>query len=196
MPIHTGSLTSLAQSPLANLDSNSLCLAFLEQILSALDYLANENLVHRDLKPDNILYSNLSEDRYLFQLADFGLAQYYSLATTLCGTGYYQAPELRLPTLGVKVSQSHKLDIWSLYATTVAVHTRFKEFPPATLEYEVVLDVLKAKAGRSVLKPMARLHPDRRASAAQMLVLLFEGRGLTTPRSKIPPIEPDIDGVP
>lgn len=38
---------------------------------------------------------------------------------------------------------------------------------------------------------MARLHPDRRASAAQMLVILFEGKGLTTPRSRIPPIEPD-----
>jgi serine/threonine protein kinase len=46
------------------------------------------------LKPDNILYSSLGEDGYLFQLADFGLANHRSLATTFCGTGYFQAPEL------------------------------------------------------------------------------------------------------
>lgn len=46
-----------------------------------------------------------------------------------------------------------------------------------------------------MLEPMARLHPDRRASAAQMLVRLFEGRGLTTAPSRIPPIEPNIEDV-
>jgi hypothetical protein len=43
---------------------------------------------------------------------------------------------------------------------------------------------------------MARLHPDRRASAAQMLVHFFDGRGLTTPRSKISPIEPKAEKAP
>lgn len=35
---------------------------------------------------------------------------------------------------------------------------------------------------------MTKEDPDQRASAAQMLIELFEGRGLTTPRHRIAPI--------
>ena len=40
----------------------------MQQMLSALDYLPNENLIHRALKPDNILYPSLGNDGYVFQL--------------------------------------------------------------------------------------------------------------------------------
>lgn len=197
MPLRTGSLASLAKSQPPSYNADQFCLGFTEQILSALDYLASEALIHRDVKPHNILYSCLSDGRYLFQLADFGLAHYQSLAKTSCGTPYYQAPELYPRASGVNAAQSSKIDIWSLFATIAAVHSRFKEFPPATDNYGRVLNVLKAKAAQSsMLEPMARLHPDRRASAAQMLVYLFEGRGLTTALWKIPPIEPNTEDVP
>jgi serine/threonine protein kinase len=192
MPLRSGSLTSLANSPPPDIDYEQLCFMAMGQMLSALDYLASENLIHRDVKPDNVLYSLLN-GRYLFQLADFGLAHHRSLATTFCGTGYYQAPELWPFISGVNAGQSPKQDIWSLLACIVAVRSRLKEFPPDTTDYGVVLRALRAKIPAvSRLEPMARLHPDRRASAAQMLVLLFDGEGLTTPKSKIPPIEPDV----
>ncbi|KAK4065225.1 uncharacterized protein Triagg1_8664 [Trichoderma aggressivum f. europaeum] len=54
----------------------------------------------------------------------------------------------------------------------------------------VVLNAVRSKASRSFLEPMARLHPEDRASAAQMLASHFNGRGLTTPMWKIPPIKP------
>lgn len=191
MPLREDSLTSLVKTkPIT--DYRQLCLDILGQMLSALDYLANNNLVHRDLKPDNILYYTLPNDGSLhFQLADFGLAHHRSLAKTFCGTGYYQAPELWPEKSKVYAPQSPKMDVWSLFATIVAVDSRFKEFPPRVSDYSSVLSVLRAKASQSsFLEPMARLHPDRRASAAQMLALCFDGKGLTTPRSKIPPIEP------
>ncbi|KAI3326972.1 kinase-like domain-containing protein [Xylariaceae sp. AK1471] len=172
MPLREGSLTSL------------------EQILSALDYLTNENLIHRDPKPDNILYYALPDDGGLqFQLADIGLAHHRSLARTFCGTGYYQALELWPDKSGVVAPQSPKMDVWSLFATVVAFDSRFKEFPPQTYDYAISLSALEDKAPQSFLEPMARLHPDRRASAAQMLAYFFDGKGLTTVRSKIAPIE-------
>jgi serine/threonine protein kinase len=192
MPLRSGSLTSLAKSPPPDIDYEQLCFQAMGQMLRALDYLASENLIHRDVKPDNVLYSLLN-GHYHFQLADFGLAHHRSLATTFCGTGYYQAPELWPSISGVNAGQSPKLDIWSLLACIVAVRSRMEEFPPDTADYGVVLGALNAKIPAvSRLEPMARLHPDRRASAAQMLVLLFHGEGLTTPKSKIPPIEPDV----
>lgn len=196
MPLREESLTKLVKArPIA--DYRQLCLNVLEQMLSALDYLANNNLVHRDLKPDNILYYTLPDDGSLhFQLADFGLAHYSSLATTICGTGYYQAPELYPEKSKVYAPQSPKMDVWSLFATIVAVDSQFKQFPPMTSDYGIVLSALEARAPQSFLEPMARLHPDRRASAAQMLAGWFHGKGLTTPRWKIPSIEPQANEAP
>ncbi|KAK3936911.1 kinase-like domain protein [Diplogelasinospora grovesii] len=151
MPLREGSLTGLIKTtPIP--DYSDFCLNVLRQMLSALDYL----------------------------LADFELAHHRSLAITICGTGYFQAPELWPEKSKVSAPQSPKMDIWSLFVTMVAVDSR----------------ALEAKASQSKLEPIARLDPDRRASAAQMLVQFFEGRGLTTPRSKIPPIKPKADKAP
>ncbi|KAL1877366.1 hypothetical protein VTK73DRAFT_8661 [Phialemonium thermophilum] len=190
MPLREGSLTSLIRKEVVA-DHRRLCLDVLQQMLSALDYLASKDLVHRDVKPDNILYARLPEgDGFLFQLSDFGLAHYRSMATTICGTGFYQAPELRPEESQIDAPQSPKMDVWSLFATMVAIDSRFRDFPPRADDYGVVLGVLQAKAPTSLLEPMARLDPNRRASAAQMLVQLFAGKGLTTLSSRVAPIEP------
>lgn len=94
MPLRPGNLSSLAKARDTLCDDDSLCMQVLEQMLCALDYLAHQRLCHRDVKPENILYWHVAQGVYGFQLADFGLVNHQRFATTFCGTGYYQAPEL------------------------------------------------------------------------------------------------------
>lgn len=191
MPLREKSLAQLVQTR-PHPDDGQLGRAVLHQMLSALDYLASKDMVHRDVKPDNILCYTLPDTGDLrFQLADFGLAEHQERATTACGTRAYQAPELRPKESKVVAKQSPKMDIWSLFATILAVKSRFQAFPPRPDSgYGAALAALVIAAPRTSLEPMARLDPRRRASAAQMLVSEFGGRGLTTPRREILPIEP------
>ncbi|KAG8423877.1 hypothetical protein J3458_000726 [Metarhizium acridum] len=187
MPLREGSLTTFMRTiPIPN--NEQLCMDVLGQMLSALDYLASEDLVHRDLKPDNILYYTLPDNGgFRFQLADFGFANHHSLAKSICGTGYYQAPELWPGKSKVYAPQSPKMDVWSLFATIVAVDSQFKEFPPHTSDYGIILSALEAKAPQSFLEPMGRLHPDRWGIGGADACLLLRRQGLnSTPIENCP----------
>ncbi|KKY18765.1 putative calcium calmodulin-dependent protein kinase [Diplodia seriata] len=59
----------------AGTDLLHLADALLRQMLQALDHLATTaRLVHRDVKPANMLYRRLDDD-FVFKLADFGVAK-------------------------------------------------------------------------------------------------------------------------
>lgn len=63
------------------------------QIMNGLNYLHNKNIVHRDLKCENIL---VGSDQTL-KLADFGFAREFSdsdFSETFCGSPAYAAPEI------------------------------------------------------------------------------------------------------
>lgn len=49
------------------------------QILSGIDFLHSERVIHRDLKPQNILVTSRGE----VKIADFGLSRIYSIGMKL-----------------------------------------------------------------------------------------------------------------
>ena len=69
---------------------------YLVQLAHGLKHLRQRNLIHRDLKPQNLLLSAPGPHGVL-KIGDFGFARYMpqqDLAETLCGSPLYMAPEI------------------------------------------------------------------------------------------------------
>ncbi|KAI8350135.1 kinase-like domain-containing protein [Blakeslea trispora] len=83
---------------------------FSRQIISALDYLHRNSIVHRDLKIENIMIDKSGRN---IKLIDFGLSNLFCperQLTTYCGSLYFAAPEL----LKANPYNGPEVDIWSL----------------------------------------------------------------------------------
>ncbi|KAF8422884.1 kinase-like domain-containing protein [Tirmania nivea] len=131
MPI-TADFAHLYPSPPGGGLNEVIVRHFLKQLASALSFLRSKQLIHRDLKPQNLLlsppnYTSQSDDGEemensdklvgivslpILKIADFGFArelQVSTLAETLCGSPLYMAPEiLRYEKYDAKA------DLWSL----------------------------------------------------------------------------------
>jgi serine/threonine protein kinase len=82
---------------------------YLKQLAKGLEYLYDNKISHRDLKPQNLL---LSDDFNTLKIADFGFAKIIgseNLNETICGSPMYMAPEIMN-----NESYTDKSDLWSV----------------------------------------------------------------------------------
>ncbi|XP_020971756.1 serine/threonine-protein kinase ATG1c isoform X3 [Arachis ipaensis] len=86
---------------------------FMQQLADGLQVLRDNNVIHRDLKPQNLLLSR-NDEKSVLKIADFGFArslQPRGLAETLCGSPLYMAPEIMQLQ-----KYDAKADLWSVGA--------------------------------------------------------------------------------
>lgn len=80
------------------------------QLISAVDYMHSNRVIHRDLKLGNIFLNSNME----IKVGDFGLAAKLEFSDekkrTMCGTPNYIAPEIVEGSVG----HSYEVDIWSM----------------------------------------------------------------------------------
>ncbi|CAN0904653.1 Phosphoenolpyruvate carboxylase kinase 1 [Linum grandiflorum] len=91
------------------------------QLMSAISHCHWNGVVHRDVKPDNVLFDSWNS----VKLADFGSAEVVAeaaAATGVVGTPYYVAPEVLLGR-----EYGEKVDVWS---AGVVLYIMLAGFPP------------------------------------------------------------------
>jgi len=158
------------------------------QICNALDHAHKQGVLHRDLRPSNVLVS----DTGLIKVADFGTSRFLEIAahgTTVIGSPPYMAPE---QFHGKSVFAS---DIYSLGITMFQMLTGDLPYDtpsPADLDRLLRGDLLisvrsrKPKVPRAineiVLKAMSPDVPGRYQRASDVLADILAARSASEPR--------------
>ena len=124
-------------------------LFYLEQVCAGLSYAHEREVIHRDIKPQNLL---LTADRRTIKIADFGVAKIHAVegAITRVGTDVYAAPEHH------PLAQTGPLD-------TDSVVYPVKHLTPAADIYSLAKTTYMMLTGeaprRFSLKPITELPP-------------------------------------
>ncbi|KAF5345019.1 hypothetical protein D9758_010425 [Tetrapyrgos nigripes] len=132
---------------------------FARQIGSALDYCHRNNVVHRDLKIENILISQTGN----IKIIDFGLSNLYDPVAhlgTFCGSLYFAAPEL----LNAKVYTGPEVDVWSFGVVLYVLVCGKVPFDDQSMP------ALHAKIKRGLVEYPVWLSPECKHLLSRMLV--------------------------
>lgn len=167
MPLKNGNLKTLVDTVH---ETYAISDIVLRQMLLALECIASHRIIHRDVKPENILWEYDPSGSYRFCLGDFGLSNDPELARTAAGTEPFMAPEVYH-----RQKQTSKVDIWSLFATIV--WTRTVEFRQSCSQmhaprlHQWLVDFSKTEPYANIRR-MASMDPKKRPSAKQQLDIL------------------------
>ncbi|XP_019219366.1 serine/threonine-protein kinase 36 isoform X1 [Oreochromis niloticus] len=151
------------------------------QLVSALYYLHSHRILHRDMKPQNILL----EKSGVVKLCDFGFARAMSVSTlvltSIKGTPLYMSPELV-----EEKPYDHTADLWSLGCILYELHTGAPPFYTNSifkLVQLIVKDQVKwpetmSSTCTSFLKGLLTKDPQKRLSWPDLLYHPFVADGV------------------
>lgn len=149
------------------------------QVGNALDYAHRMGVIHRDIKPGNVLMDDQG-DTYL---SDFGLARMMEPSQKLTASGVgLGTPAYMSPEQGQGVKVDHRSDIYSLgiiLYEMVAGHVPFEAETPMAVVLKHITDPLPLphtinpnvpeKLERVILKALAKDPADRYQTAGEMI---------------------------
>lgn len=166
-----------------NLTTNSSKM-LITKIVNGIKYLHDKNIVHRDIKLENIMINPISLD---IKIIDFGFSitieQDMPLLTKFCGSIHYAAPEIlnSIPYIG------YPIDIWSLGILTYTMFSSNLSYPFddkndnfENLKYQICFDEpnynrIKYKPIITLIQNMIKKEPNERCNINYVHNILCPG---------------------
>lgn len=157
--------------------SEKTVLEIMLQVLEGVSYIHSQNVVHRDIKLENILF--VSQDQLDLKIADFGNSSTFSHIKKpkgLCGTLHYLAPEVH------KKEYDEKVDIWSCGILAYMLLTGRSPYRETAskdifieIDQKIFTDLINSCSelsddGRDLLNKMLEKDPAKRISASEALM--------------------------
>jgi len=129
------------------------CQFFLYQILRGMKYVHSAQVIHRDLKPRNLLVNSNCD----LKICDFGLArmqfsdkEWVCPMTEYVCTRWYRAPEV----LCSWTDYSGAIDIWSIGCILAEMHMRQPLYPGRNTQHQLdlIIGLLGSPEGEELMK--------------------------------------------
>jgi serine/threonine-protein kinase len=162
--------------------SEAEVIQWLRQLLPVLDYLHRLNLIHRDISPDNIMFSR---DRGLPVLIDFGLVKDFITWSATSEAGEYISQTSRLGKFGYsppeQLHMGHCYPCSDLYALGVTAVVLMTGKHPSSLidtrsmEWQWQNYVQLKTPLRRVLEKMLMAQPKNRFQSASEVLSAMQG---------------------
>ncbi|KAF7727241.1 hypothetical protein EC973_007854 [Apophysomyces ossiformis] len=145
----------------------------MKSVLTGLEYLHSHNVVHRDMKPENLLFKNRESDADLV-ICDFGIAKMSNDSEadldTICGSPAYVAPEVIL-----RKSYGAAVDMWAVglcgYQPFQAEDQveLFDEITHARFEFHDRYWRNISQDAKDFIRRLLTLDPEKRPTASEAL---------------------------
>jgi serine/threonine protein kinase/formylglycine-generating enzyme required for sulfatase activity len=189
----------------APLDYDSI-IRIMGYFADALDYAHKQGIIHRDIKPDNVLF----DENGIPLLTDFGLTRMMEGGGSLTGTGVIGTPAYMSPEQGQGKAIDHRSDIYSMgiiLYEMVTGNVPFDADTPVAIIFKHVADPLPMprdtrpdlsdKTQQVILKALAKEPEDRWDSCRAMIDAFAQAvRDIPAPPVEIPADDDDVqDGT-
>lgn len=156
-----------------------LAVDIVSQVASALDYAHGKRVIHRDVKPSNIMVETRGDGRPFVQLLDFGLAAADG-GRGVCGTPQYMSPEQWSGGTQDKRTDQYSLAVLTCELLTGHVpHEEVFRREDREAIRTAVLSLkpefprgLSARRRRAIARAMAKLPAGRYASCGEFVAAL------------------------
>lgn len=163
--------------------NNETTLKYASQIASALEAAHKAKIIHRDIKPQNIVFSN---NKNVVKVTDFGIAKMTTTNTitsqnNTIGSVHYFSPE---HAKGCYIDE--KSDIYSLgivmyematgklpFNADTAVSVALKQIQEEPIEPKKIISTVSDDLNRIIMKAMQKSSVNRYNSASEMLDDIF-----------------------